>query len=604
MTAPDFSAEADRIADWLSEYAARVRARPPAPVPVRSRRGYWYSDDEDSDEQDAAPDKLVWLLEHAYSEAGLSFSALKNLDEAVAQALSEAADRSGCAFHAAILRIEQIGDAIIEWDRYGNEVATEMDEANIHSDSRLLGNWVAPDGSRPEFGEIPIDECELIPCEHLGEMEPDEEDYEPPTGNAGATLERTYRVGALVLWPWDRGVDVLAQGGIGSVVGHLARERERSAGDPGASEALLLLANRLIEIWPEPDPYGGNHSKASSSMIRELLHLGAAEPLERFLSGSVLPYYVGTINAALCEAAVSLGPEKSGTLLGPVIGRAFGSKPNEVIGLVSGLDAATRGEDSANWNDAFGDFARILLASLGTPSGSGVAGRSAETGDGMLSVASVAGLFQMLDRLDLGKSASLYSEALVGNKGRVDAYRDLADALDTLEGTAPRLIQARQVLWCHAVERLVARSGQPPRKPENWIIRAKILQKTKVGWSDYGSARSWSESECLRQLQAFCDDPNATKKEFPARQEVRMNLQSLIRRENLDIECHTVSRGSPHRLVCVKNRASYLRRLEQYAGDVACMERLRKLAAALRVEPEELAVLEDAIHLSERRAQG
>ena len=35
-------------------------------------------------------DKLIWLLDHSYSEDGLSFDALKGVDAAVAQVLGEA----------------------------------------------------------------------------------------------------------------------------------------------------------------------------------------------------------------------------------------------------------------------------------------------------------------------------------------------------------------------------------------------------------------------------------------------------------------------------------------------------------------------------------
>ena len=58
--------------------------------------------------------KLVWLLEHEYSEDGLSFDTLKNTDTVVAQVIAEAADRSDCAAHAAVLHIQELGNPAIE----------------------------------------------------------------------------------------------------------------------------------------------------------------------------------------------------------------------------------------------------------------------------------------------------------------------------------------------------------------------------------------------------------------------------------------------------------------------------------------------------------
>ena len=606
LNAPDFRAEADRIATWLSEYADSARARPLSPAPTGPQGSYWYPGQDDVDELAATPPKLIWLLEHGYSEAGLSFSALKNLDEAVAGALSEASDRAGCALYAAILRIEQSGNAIVEWDHYGNEISVEMDEDDVFEDSRWLDSWVAPDGTRPEFGQIPVGQDELIPCDHLSAIEPDEEDYEPPTGNAGATVERTYHLGALVLWPQDRAIDVLSQGGVGSVVGHIARERKKAARDPGAMDQLLLQAEQLVSVWPEPGPYVNRDwwSNAGSSLIRELIGLGAFGLLERFVTGSVLPHYDGAMNGSLCRAAIALGPDKAEALLCPAVRHGFGSDPNTAIDLAAVLDAATRGNDGADWDDVLRGFARILLELLGAPAPHEAVGTGAAAETGMLRVQSVTGLFQMLERLKMGRSACVYAELLVGRSGRVDAYRDLPVALETLEQKATGLVDARVILWRHAVAKLMERSGRPPREPKDWIIPAKIPQKSEHGWSDYGSERSWSFSECFRQLQAFCDDARMTTKEFPAREEIRLRLQSRIERMRLDIDCHTVRKGSPHRLVCVKNRASHQRRLEQYAEDVASMKQLRELATPLEMEPESLHALEDAIGLGERHAQG
>ena len=55
--------------------------------------------------------KLVWLLEHDYSQAGLSLDALKNGDAAVGGALARGARRADQSLHAAVLHIEEHGIA-------------------------------------------------------------------------------------------------------------------------------------------------------------------------------------------------------------------------------------------------------------------------------------------------------------------------------------------------------------------------------------------------------------------------------------------------------------------------------------------------------------
>ena len=81
--APDFSSHADRIAARLTAW----RDRPDA------------------------SDKLVWLLDHDYSEAGLSFDTLKNADAALARTLAPAAARADCEMYAAIVHASARGGA-------------------------------------------------------------------------------------------------------------------------------------------------------------------------------------------------------------------------------------------------------------------------------------------------------------------------------------------------------------------------------------------------------------------------------------------------------------------------------------------------------------
>ena len=95
---------------------------------------------------DAAEDKLVWLLEHEYTAAGLTFDALKNTDAAVAQVLAQAAARADCALHAAILHVRVHGDA-----RLGEEYVdswspddTDVDDMEIDEVVRQqsLDRWL------------------------------------------------------------------------------------------------------------------------------------------------------------------------------------------------------------------------------------------------------------------------------------------------------------------------------------------------------------------------------------------------------------------------------------------------------------------------------
>jgi len=78
----------------------------------------------------SAPRKLVYLLEHQYTPAGLSFSGLKNADAARSRVLVQAGERAGCAVHLGIVHLEESGAAEIEYDPRYRRLRWRSDEDN------------------------------------------------------------------------------------------------------------------------------------------------------------------------------------------------------------------------------------------------------------------------------------------------------------------------------------------------------------------------------------------------------------------------------------------------------------------------------------------
>jgi hypothetical protein len=69
------------------------------------------------------------------------------------------------------------------------------------------------------------------------------------------------------------------------------------------------------------------------------------------------------------------------------------------------------------------------------------------------------------------------------------------------------------------------------------------------------------------ELGQFLQNPVQQEYRFRMRQDRRDHLEREIKSQNLDISCSTERIGSPHTLVCLKNRASYFRAKEQQAID-------------------------------------
>ena len=73
-------------------------------------------------------------------------------------------------------------------------------------------------------------------------------------------------------------------------------------------------------------------------------------------------------------------------------------------------------------------------------------------------------------------------------------------------------------------------------------------------------------------------------------QDLRLHVESAIETGRLDVDCRTERRGSPHTLICTKNRATYERRCAQYAEDIAHMRLLAAGPRTVKPTPSERGI--------------
>jgi len=171
-----------------------------------------------------SPDKLIYLLEHAYTPAGSSFAGLKGHDRTVAQILSEATKTAGCLLHMALVNIEQTCEAECDFDDYNDEDddIAESDIGEILEESMYLSDWRTPDESPAELPEqLPFSEEELCTPQGIEAIDLESCSFNEATGNAGATIDRLYSKAALVIWPISHQLEVLSQGGVEGMLPYL-----------------------------------------------------------------------------------------------------------------------------------------------------------------------------------------------------------------------------------------------------------------------------------------------------------------------------------------------------------------------------------------------
>ena len=531
--APDYSAEIEAVSDCLTEWR-----------------------------DESVADKLVWVLEHDYSTAGLSFDTLKNADGAVAGVLKTAANRADCVVHAAIVHIEEEGDALYpdgdyvdSWHWPDESDVEHVDMNELYDSRHWLDGWVGRDGDRPAFGEVPLLPEEMLPADALADALPDEQRVHEASGNEGVTLERTYQRAALVIWPRWKTLDVATSAGLNVAVEWLTAQLETS----GASrERGLALAGRLVGMWRH-DEYE-REEQATSSRVRmlDLLTMtGDAALTLRFLREVTLRYYSRDENRSLLCALETIGEEASGRYLPDFVRAHFARMSDQTLALLRGVD------DAANVlrRSALGTSVRQAVAELPDALD---AGRSSNDWSSakrrrVIGVAGIRDLFVLAWRCGVIDAASSAAAGMSEHPEAVAPDRAIPAALAEMRSEAGLVETAAYAgLWRHAADFLLARSATPPAEPQNWAITCDID----------------CNCDLCAKLRAFCQDPVARTERFPVRKDLRKHLHNAIDANRLDMFHETERRGRPFTLVCTKNRASHERRLAEYAEDVEWMRSL------------------------------
>ncbi len=513
-----------------------------------------------------APEKIVYPLEHAYTQAELGFDALKGADAAVAGVLNAAAPQAVCELHLALVSIEETGAA--EYTGYGgsrrgrwSEEEDEFEAGEVFDRHETLSDWRRPDGALSALGALPIVNGELSSPDAFADTEPDEEHFHEATGNEGASFERSYRRAALVLWPRERFAAVLNQAGLPVTLAALEDMAARWAAS-GAERLSPLrreaheLAGCMLSTWPRDEGAARDDTEPGEAgrMLAALTRLEDTEQIEAFLSDIVARgLFAQRDNAAILGALGLLSPKRSGELLqhiikgtaaasfGPcadLLARAVAAAPQGGLtilrGAVATLVAALPGDPARDmprdpWVRAPRINARAVVdfMNAAAPIDAALAGRAA---DHMLAWPKMYGLDSVL----------------------VPAVRDLVGSAAAKDSASVERLRAA------CLDHLHGRIAEPLAPPADWRRTSKLTCKC---------------AHCS-ELSDFLADPERKAWTLKAAEHLRAHVEDAIRKAACDLDMTTDRRGRPYSLVCIKNQASYDRRVKQRNDDLANLERL------------------------------
>ncbi|MEY3289044.1 MAG: hypothetical protein RLZZ419_1286 [Pseudomonadota bacterium] len=519
-----------------------------------------WSDSLKAEPGDEIPEKLIYLLEHAYTPAELGFDTLKNADAAVAEVLVAAAEQADCEIHLALVSVEENGSAEYSGG-YGGHWGDEPEDDDFEVDevferTETISEWRRRDGKPSPLPTLPFSEYEFCPTTAYEAIESDDIQFQEATGNAGASFERTYQAAALVIWPKALNLAIINQAGFEEtlpVLWDFCQRWEDEGQDQNSSlwqDAHTLAGYMLRDIFRENtnNPNGYQSYRNDREFLKCLLRLHDSHCVNAYWQGIAgRGFYQKADSEALVQTATLVPWPNVVRTLEQAFSLSAVKAYEACAALLAGLCVAEP-NTAADLNNA----AQILWAALpGDPQ------RFPE--------------LQPWERVRITVSNELVANILTSfsaiNAELADnvlnyflAWPAVYDVDNVLVAAALSLTQAELYRNLPAIKRLRA------AVIKHINVRVMMVLEPPADW------RRDSQIKCscpdCTALKSFLDDPTQPKWNLKAVEARRKHVEQIIKQQPNDLNCATQRIGSPHTLVCTKNQASYQRRVEQRTHDL------------------------------------
>lgn len=539
-------------------------------------------------QKDADAQKLAIILDHRYTQDGLSLDNLKGVDRARAEVLFEAAAQSDCAAHLALLTLWQSGSAEGGYDEYsyGNgrgyswsddedeedhdETSTRYEMGEIFDHSLTADHWSDRQGRKVRLGEIHFNENEIVAEDALDEGDPNREDFEGYTGNAGMTLERWYHRAAIVIWPKARHFHVLCSAGTNASIGGLEAMVEQlkevqKAARVALRQDCLAFAAAIIDSWqsgyherPWQEP-GDVDRNVFASLLCEL---DAPDLVRRFLSQVM----ISDGKVQICKSLAKLCKR-----------HGWASFEPDLAAVIEAGSAGTVARNAA--------LLQMLCAARD---------KNSERIEVCTRLSDMAvNALEAFDERppendwrvpDVNRSELLVS--LVKSMLAIKAARPLRRLIDhTLACSGKYDLTAAHLTAIFALESRLAKPPHPNPAISHWLAacRRELKKRTTRAPQKPADYRRTHELSCdcsdCAELSRFLANPNQCEHRFAAAKERRRHLHQIIDSNRCDCTHWTERRGRPYTLVCTKTTASYDAACKTYERDLqhlSCVLALEK----------------------------
>jgi hypothetical protein len=528
----------------------------------------------DRDTAREPPDRLVYLLDHQYTQKGLAWSRLKNADAARAAALREVARRLDCEIFLALADVheswlcedEEFGYGAFRrrrgWPR-GYDEASE-DEADgsetpalveLYDTEIQLRHWIATDG-RLEAMTAGVDSDEVCDTKASVELQPYRSEHEGYMGNEGNTVDRWYHRAAVVLWPRARNFVIRAKVSprwaideLGKVLA--ARDVEQARG----------MARQLVPFWARVVP-----GEAGAGFLGRTIALVNRLDSPDLAASLLQPFTLERLTPAAARPLVALGDRYGMDWCRAILGswasedrRGEGERQKAWLTSLPGLcqrlcDAGSHGLEIARWL-VTAKWARVVEQCR----------RLREVDHPKRALDVVVGMSKptlgLLESSLIARSPDLHGEMvrfLVSEEADYPIH-GLIHLLRTAHGTRTRaaLRDLRLAeLHAHCEQVLTTWLQAPVREKNDWSIAAPRRCACRL----------------CAMLARFLSAPDQVRFEWPLAKDGRAHIHRLADAHDLPVTHVTRRAGRPYALVLTKTDALFEREASERA--VSTRERL------------------------------
>lgn len=511
------------------------------------------------------PSRLVYLLDHQYTERGLGWHRLKGDDAARVAALRAAAEQAGCDTALALAEVhetwgceEEGWDDRRSWRRRDSwdddeDDAWEADEDPAPVDDEgyaltdlqdwtiTLRHWLAASGGGTEPILTQVRDEEVCSTTPSADLKPYATEHEGYMGNYGNTMDRWYRRGALVAWPRERAFAVRAEASPGWALEALG-QRIR---DGALAEARDMAAS-IAPFWRAV----ATHERRRGFFDRAL-RVAAGLDAPTLAAALLQPFSVEALTPGRARSLVALVARYGEDWARSLLRQWSGHGPP--AGLVA--------DDRRAWLASLPRLCESLRA-VGEAAGTLAARLLVQDRWGWLKQATLNALGEVppslrddalasLARPILGWLEAAASEDVQGEAvaflcahENVPLLPGLMEVLRAAAATPPaRPVPALEALAGHCARLLSARLERPPREEHDWSI---------------APPGGCACALCAR-LGAFLADAEQRHLDWPLAKEARRHVHGRLDAHELPVRHQTWRSGRPYVLVLDKTKALFER---------------------------------------------